>query len=297
MSAAIAALAGCAARQATVAKAPANVPLQTASKSDLLAKYNQIAASIKTINAGIAMHLTATSAYTGVVKSYTQVNGFILAEKPDTVRVIGQAPVVGTKIFDMVSDGKRFSISIPSKNQFLTGPAKLEKPSDKPVENLRPQHLMEAIFWQPVPEADPVLFEQAMDQGSSDYVLTVITRGSGPADWKISRKIWFERVGLTMARIETYGDDGQLESDIHYAQWEPFSGVQYPKSITLDRPMDGYTLAITVTKLTANAPLQPSQFALQQPAGAQVVHVGESADNATPAPPAANTRTAGSTQN
>jgi outer membrane lipoprotein-sorting protein len=250
--------------------------LQTATKADLVAKYNQLARSITSINAGVAIQLTAGSSYAGVIKQYHQVNGFILAQKPAFVRVIGQLPVIGTNIFDMVSDGKTFSIYVPSKNQFLTGPANLERPSEKPVENLRPQHLTEAIFWQAIPQADPVLFEQAMDNETSYYVLTTVTRGpGGSSDLRIARKIWFERAGLTMARIETYGDDGQLESDIHYTAWTPFGTVQYPKQITLARPIDGYTLTITVTKLTANETIEASRFVLQQPAGAQLVRVGE----------------------
>lgn len=292
------ALAGCAVRETTVAKAPANVPLQTATKADLVAKFNEIAESIRSINAGVAMQWTASSTYTGVIKQYPRLNGFILAQKPEMIRVIGQAPVIGTNIFDMVSDGKTFSIYVPSKNQFLTGPAKLEKPSEKPLENLRPQHLMDAIFWQPIPAADPVLFEEAMDNGESDYVLTVATRGpsdrgGGAEDWKIACKIWFERAGLTLARIETYGGEGQLESDIHYGQWGAFGDVQYPKQITVARPDDGYTLAITVTKLTPNETIEASRFVLPQPAGAQLVRAGESTAATGPAGAASPTAEGG----
>jgi len=35
--------------------------------------------------------------------------------------VIGQAPVVGTTVFDMTSDGATFQVSIPSKKKFLVG--------------------------------------------------------------------------------------------------------------------------------------------------------------------------------
>jgi outer membrane lipoprotein-sorting protein len=259
-----------------IAQSPtANVALQTASKSDLVGKYNQIADSIKAINAGVTMQVSSSSAYSGVIKDYHQVNGFILAQKPAFVRVIGQLPVVGTNIFDMVSDGKTFSLSVPSKHQFLTGSAKLEKPSAKPVENLRPQHLMEAIFWQAIPDSEPVLLEETADNSGSYYVLTLVSRGSGAADWKIARKLWFERVNLTLGRLQTYDDDGQLESDIHYNGWSPFGAVQYPKQITLERPADGYTITITVTKLTANAPVEASRFVLAQPAGTQLVRVGE----------------------
>jgi outer membrane lipoprotein-sorting protein len=269
------AFAGCGAHNVQMAKAPSNASLQTASKSDLVAKYNQLAESIKSINAGVSMQFTGGSAYTGVAKQYPHVNGFILAQKPEMVRVIGQAPVISTKIFDMVSDGKTFSVYVPSKQEFLTGPASASGHSDKATENLRPQHLLEAIFWRAIPATEPTLLEQATDAGTGDYVLTVIARGENAADWKITRKIWFERVGMTMARIQTFGDNGQIESDIRYAGWGPFGDVQYPKQIQVDRPNDGYELTITVTKLTANETLQASSFVLAQPEGAKLIHVGE----------------------
>ena len=278
------AVAGCASHTTHVAKPPVSVPLQPATRTDLLAKYNQIAAAIHSLNSSVTMQVTSSSAYTGVVKQYHQINGFILAQQPDHVRVIGQLPVVGTNIFDMVSDGKTFEMFIPSQHKFLTGPAKLEKPSDKPVENLRPQHLVDAIFWPAIPEGDPTLFEQADDNGIGSYVITVASRGANAADLHIVRKIWFERAGLTLSRLEIYGADGQLESDIRYSDWSPFgpvqdaqNQVQYPKDITLNRPADGYSFAITVTKLTANQTIEASRFVLQQPAGSDLVRVGEDA--------------------
>ncbi len=278
-------VAGCGARQTRIAKAPSIAPLKIATKADLLAKYDQIARSITSINAAVTMQWTSSSSFTGIMKQYPRVSGFILAEKPNFVRVIGQAPVIGTNIFDMVSDGKTFSIYIPSKNQFLTGSTSVQNAADTAVQNLRPQHLMQAIFWEPIPAQDVVLLEQAMNNNSHDYVLTVASESRGssnPAetaqgDWRILRKIWFERAGLTMDRIEVYGNDGQVESDIHYAQWQPFGAVQYPQKITLERPAEGYTLAITVTKLTADATIDASRFVLKQPPGSKLVHVGDEA--------------------
>jgi len=226
------------------------------------------------------MQWTSSSTLTGIMKQYPRVSGFILAQKPNFVRVIGQAPVIGTNIFDMVSNGETFSIYIPSRNQFLTGSTSVGKVSDTAVQNLRPQHLMQAIFWEPISPSDVVLFEQATDNNSYDYVLTVANESGAEAEtgnWRIARKIWFERTGLSMARIQVYSDDGQIESDIHYAQWQPFGGAQYPQKITLERPAEGYTLAITVTKLTADTPIEPSRFVLNQPAGSQLVRVGEEA--------------------
>ena len=88
----------------------------------------QLANSITSLNASVTIQLTAGSSYQGVIQQYHEVNGFILAQKPSDIRVIGQVPIVGKNIFDMESDGKVFHIFIPSKNQFLVGPADLESP-------------------------------------------------------------------------------------------------------------------------------------------------------------------------
>jgi len=170
-------VAGCAASHTTTVK-PSGPPvqLQTATKQELIERYNQQAGAFTSLNWTVTMTLTAGSAYTGVIKQYHEVKGFILAQRPASIRVIGQAPVVGTNIFDMESDGETFHIFIPSQNKFLTGPATLERPSAKPIENLRPQHIIGAIFWEPIPPQDPILIEEADDSASRDYVLTAIRR-------------------------------------------------------------------------------------------------------------------------
>ena len=153
--------AGCAvSRKTAVPPTSRPAPSQTASKEELIARFNQQAQAIASLNAAVKMTLTAGSAYTGVIEQYHQVGGFILAQRPANIRVIGQAPVVGTDIFDMESDGETFRVFIPSKNKFLVGPAHLERPSAKPIENLRPQHLTSAIFWSAIPAGAPVLIEQ-----------------------------------------------------------------------------------------------------------------------------------------
>ena len=170
---------GCAASHKTVVK-PGQAPaaVQTATREQLIERYNHQAESIETLNAGVAMKLTSGSAYSGVIEQYHEVNGFILAARPSSIRVIGQAPVIGKNIFDMVSDGKTFEIYIPSKHKFVVGPVNLKRQSGKPLENLRPQHLGDALLWAPLPQASPVLFEESSESNVRYYVLTVLDRKS-----------------------------------------------------------------------------------------------------------------------
>ena len=63
------------------------------------------------------------------------------------LRMIGLYPIVRNTAFDMVSDGTDFKLWIPAKNKFVVGRNDLEShKTGQPLENLRPQHIYEAIL-------------------------------------------------------------------------------------------------------------------------------------------------------
>ena len=288
---------GCSISQKTVVK-PSQAPaaLQTATKSQLLDKYNRQAGSIRSVNLSVKMKLIGGSNYSGVIEQYHEVNGFMLAAKPANIRVIGQAPVVGKNIFDMVSNGEEFHVFIPSKNSFLIGATDLQRPSKKPIENLRPQHLLDALLWAPVSDRVPVLFEQANETQARFYVLTVLRRASpsnADADasnsnqsladeFEIAQKIWFNRADLNVARIETYAPGGFLASDARYSNWDAFGELHYARQIDVTRPGDDYQLQISAVKATFNEPIAPDRFILPQPPGTELIRVGEESKESQP---------------
>lgn len=279
-------VAGCATRHPAAAP-PSGPParLLTATRQQLVTSYNDQANSIHSLNTSVSMKLTAGTAYSGVIKQYHEISGFILAQKPANIRVIGQAPIVGTTIFDMVSDGATFHMYIPSKNMFLEGPANLQRESAKPIENLRPQHLVQAVFCTPISVNAPVLFQAGDDLESRYYILTVVagaaagnssaTGPSAPENWQIERRIWFDRTDLSVARVQIYDPDGNVTSDMRYAQWHAFGTVRFAQEVEITRPAEHYGLRIRINKLTANEPIPPERFEMKQPSGTQVVHVGE----------------------
>jgi outer membrane lipoprotein-sorting protein len=307
MTAAAAFACGCAVSHKTVVK-PGDAPakLLTASKDDLIGRYNQQAQSVTSLNATVSMKLTAGSAYSGVIEQYHEVNGFILAAKPANIRVIGQAPVVSKNVFDMVSDGSTFHIYIPSKSEFIEGPDNLERQASKPIENLRPQHLIDALLWEPVQPAAPVLLEEASEGTGRYYVLTAIRKAgedatkasaAGSSHWEISQKIWFDRTNLQIVRVENFASGGKVVSDVHYSNWlsvaatpnasqasntatsadSAMATLTYPHEIAISRPSDDYQLQITVKKLTVNDPIAADRFVLKQPPGTKLVHPDEDA--------------------
>jgi len=245
---------------------------------------------VTSLNASVTMTLTAGSAYTGVIKQYHEINGFILATTPASIRVLGQAPVVGTNIFDMVSDGETFHIFIPSQHKFIAGPARLQRQSAKPIENMRPQHLVNAIFWEPIPANAPILIEEAADEMARYYVLTVIHTANSAtspaadvtADWEIAKRIWFDRADLSVARVQSYESGGKLGSDVSYSGWGTFGDVQYPRQISLSRPDSDYKLRIGVKKVAFNETVPAEKFVLQQPPGTELVDAGAESSDTKP---------------
>jgi len=269
-----------------------------ATREELLAAYNAIARNTKTLNATVELKPTAGSRYSGVIEEYHEVKAFLLAERPAEIRMIGQAPVIGKTVFDMASDGDTFRVSIPSKNKFLVGSVSGERNSAKPIENLRPQHLLDALLWHEIRKEEAVTMREFNNEQGRYYVLTVLRGGY---QLEVLREVWFDRANLQVARILNFGPKGTLLSDVSFSDWEPLdsastaqssastastgsspaptpSVTSFPRAILIDRPHDDYKLELQVAKIAVNDEISADRFKLEQPPGAELVHVGETGD-------------------
>ncbi|HEY2548594.1 MAG TPA: hypothetical protein VGI46_21145 [Candidatus Acidoferrum sp.] len=277
---------GCGGQVSTKHNLPATqvVVAKDATLEELLEKYNAMAKGVKSVNATVELKPTAGSQYSGVIEEYHEVKAFLLAERPAYIRMIGQAPVIGKTVFDMASDAESFRVSIPSKNKFLVGAVSLDRNSSKPIENLRPQHLLDALLWNEIRKEETVFPEEFNDEKARYYVLTVLRGGYRT---EILRKIWFNRADLQISRLQEFGPKGVLLSDIRFSDWEPLTADQeqasaaapgvtaFPRVIQIERPHDDYRLELQVTKLMLNEDIPADRFKLEQPAGSELVHVDE----------------------
>jgi hypothetical protein len=264
-----------------------------ATREELLEAYNLIAHGTKTLNATVVLKPTAGSPYSGVIDEYHEVKAFLLAARPAEIRVIGQAPVVGTTVFDMASDGETFRVSIPSKKKFLVGPVAVERTSSKPIENLRPQHLLDAVLWPEIRKEESVTMREFNDENARYYVLTVLRGGY---QVEVLREIWFDRADLQVSRMQTYGPKGLLISDVRLADWQSpdmatgqtapttssTAAGSFPRAIRIERPHDDYKLDLQVTKVVVNEEIPAERFKLERPAGEELVPVGENTENKQP---------------
>src|SRR6516225_6973074 len=275
---------GCLLRTRPVEDQYSKVPLKESTQQGLIDAINQQAEGIRTLKATVDIDSSAGGIKKGYTTDYKEIRGYILARKPDELHMIGLMPFVRTTAFDMVSDGREFKLWIPPKNKFVVGENRVTAPNnDEPLENIRPQNIYEALLIrhiEPAPIEIAVLengYETLHDAKGhrilqEDYELTVI-RQRGPDDYVLSRKIIFGRTDLKPHRQFIYGEDGKVATDARYAEYKDYDGFSFPSRIEIYRPQEEYDITLNILKLEINTPLRDDQFVLEQPAGAQVVHL------------------------
>lgn len=274
---------GCLLRTRPVEDQYSKAPLQESTQQGLIDAINQQAEAIHTLKATVDIDSSAGGIKKGHVTDYKEIRGYILAKKPDELHMIGLMPFVRTTAFDMVSDGREFKLWIPPKNKFVVGENKVATPNaEQPMENIRPQNIYEALLIRHIdPNTEIAVLENGFEtmhdaKGhrvlQDDYELTVI-RERAPKDYILERKIIFGRTDLKPHRQFIYSEDGKVATDARYAEYKDYEGFSFPSRIEIYRPEEEYDITLNILKLEINPPLRDDQFVLEQPAGAQVVHL------------------------
>lgn len=217
------------------------------------------------------------------VKEYTDTPGFILLRRPQDIRVLAQVPVVRSTAFDMVSNGETFSVHLPSKNRYLVGKNQLETPSAKRVENVRPQHLLEALIIDGPREDELVLLDAAIDGGLAYHVVEIISQEHN-GHYLLKRKFWFERRELNLTRQQIFGENAVMATDASYSDWNAEGIGSFAQRVVVERPADGYQISLIIEKATVNSEIADDRFEMEPPAGITVEQIGAGAPGATETP-------------
>ena len=77
-------------------------------------------------------------------------------------------------------------------------------------------------------------------------------------------------------RQQIYDQQGNVVTDARYQNYKDYSGIEFPSTIEIERPREGYDITLSILKLEMNRALTDDQFALEQPPGAEVVHLDQS---------------------
>lgn len=258
-------------------------PLKEATLEQLVGTINSSAQHLQTLSANVDINFSTGGEKKGKVTDYRQFSGYVLVRKPEMLRMIGLVPVVRNRMFDMVSNGRHFELSVPPQGKFYIGsnqpPQKATGPA---LENLRPQSIFDALL---LKQIDPVNELAVLESSTEtvkdpkthkgaiapDYIVVVIRKDD--RGYYLSRKIVFSRIDLLPHEQYIYDRGGQLATFARYEDFGDHGGIMFPSVIEIQRPIEEYAIGLTVTKLRLNESLTDDQFVLTQPPGTKLIEL------------------------
>jgi outer membrane lipoprotein-sorting protein len=264
----------CIARRRLISRAVSSKPLLVADLPSLLAAIRKQYDAIQNFSASVDMVPALGSTEKNRVTEYPDVRAYIRFRKPSDIRLIGLMPVVRSTMFDMVSDGANFKLYVPSKGRFIVGRNAIDGLSPNKLENLRPQHFLDALVVQPIDlKTNKVFLENFTDADDAYYIVHEV-RELLDGSLQLRRAIWFSRIDMTMTRQMIFDEVGNPLTDARYTQWRPYDNIPFPKHIEIDRPRDEYAMVLDVVKLDINKGVASDQFVLEQPEGTTLQTIG-----------------------
>ena len=253
---------------------------QTATAEELVAGLNQRWEALQSLNVTVDIQASVMNSKKGVATDITAIHGHILMRKPEMVRVLGQVPVLGTRAFDMASDGKNFTLLIPPKDTAYKGPSAPTNKHTKSLENMRPGLFFDAMAVRGVTPDEE--YTRAADTDTvedvtkkhlliiPEYILSVMQPKRGSHELRLMRVIHIHREDLLPYQQDLYDEQNNLETQVLYGRYVEYGEHKYPSTITIKRPLEEYQVVLTVIKVTQNMPLSDDQFQIKIPEGTKI---------------------------
>jgi hypothetical protein len=254
-----------------------------ASQERLLGEINRFA-RVNSMRAKMDLKFEDNSfAQFGSKEVYRSADGEVVVQRPGKISLKVQVPVVKVDVAQMTSDGEKFRVAVINAGdcaeckKFVIGTnnadySKLQqnlttievnkgkniKQNVSAFANLRPQHFTDAILVRPTDTAN-VYLQSTIYQSEEDEMKKRVTRGyylldeyvkDPNGEMKITRRFWFDRVGVVrLARQQIFDGKGEIESDIVYGREGNLTNTgeynNLPLRIQVTRPKEKYTMSLT----------------------------------------------------
>ncbi len=265
---------GCVSRTRPVPMDQRLLPAETATQPELMRLVQAKSGRIQTLQGTMSLDVSGGGLTGDEITEYRQTRGIVVIERPHQILFKVQAPIVGTTIATMVSDGQEYRVSVPYKNRFVIGDENIPTREKTAILNLKPQHIVKALFVDIVPYlGDPqvkLLFEEATLGRRRYYVFSFIRVGS--ENVRLLERLWIDRTQhLQIARKQIFSPEGKVEMDVEYSDYHSDNGIDFPNAIVIQRPIEDFTLRMTFTKTTVNEKVVSTAFVLERPPGSELV--------------------------
>jgi outer membrane lipoprotein-sorting protein len=253
-------LPACASRRPAIVTGPPPPP-RVASLEEVLAAYDEHCEAVGSLSASGDLDVRDLRA--GRVRKLAV---RVLAVRGGRLYLKGSVAVVTA--IELVADGDRFWLQVPSRRTVWTGRSgATPNPEDEgePYYALRPTDVSAALLPEPLaPGPGDVLLLEADRQA---FVLTQATSVRGVA----RRRVWLDRQTLRPLRSRTFDEAGDLQAEFLFSDWR---GGGLPRRIGIRRPLDGYEADFVFGRLEPNARVPERVFVPRTPQDYAVVELG-----------------------
>jgi hypothetical protein len=216
------------------------------------------------------------------IKDFIGAGGLIVVDRPAHIFV--EIEKFGTTVVDMVADNKQYRVSIPHLKSGRYGIGDIGEPPETvqfPY-SLRPSHILDALFvdgeqYIGVSGISTVLTEypESQPDGVHSYYIVHFYKGDMPLE-----DLWVDRTitGMQVTKKIKFKEDGRIEADIRYSDFESIGSIPFPKTVLIKRPIENYSLEMKLDTVELNTAIDPEAFNLPRPPGATEFDVNTGKD-------------------
>lgn len=251
-------LSGCGGIVKTKSETARLLKTETAPKEQLIGEVNRFA-KVNSLRARLDLSFENNSfAESGISEKYRTADGEIIVQRPSSIFLKVQVPLIKSDLVQMTSDGDKFRVAVLQDNaggkykKFVTGTnnadysrlqeavSRMNLDDGKAIKQnvnafaaLRPQHFTEALLVRST-DAEHAYVQSEFFQDEVDptvgkksplarvlrgyYFLDELAKNTG-GEMQITRRFWFDRVGgIRLARQQIFDAGGAIESDIVYGK-------------------------------------------------------------------------------
>lgn len=256
-------LPGCGVAKRPIAVVP-DRPLRQASLDEVLTAYDRYCNSLQSLRASGDLDLR------DLRKGQARKLGVrVVAGRGGRLYIKGSIAVVTA--IEVVSDGQRFWLQVPSKKTVWTGSASSAPKTgveDAPYDALRPSDLLAGLLCDPLAPATEDAVTLESDREAFSLSVARLRSGQGV----VSRRVWLDRETLAPLRLRTYDDRGDLVREATIGSW---TGGQ-PRRVQVVRPREGFEAVFTFDEVQPNVAVPEKAFAPRTPPDYKTVEVGAS---------------------
>ena len=194
------------------------------------------------------------------------VKELIVAQRPDLLRLETLSPL-GHPQFFAVANGEALYLFAPSENTFYYGTTSPQHMSSFIPLNLSLENVVPLIL------GGVHLIEYDTEHVGCQVLGDYYSVQLWAEDENTRQVLTVGLQNLTVMASEIYHNREELYFSAQYEDYETTGEILFPKKITVFMPRDNTTVTIKYKQLEFLAEIDPAEFSLTVPQGAEVVHL------------------------